>query len=304
MLVVQSMRAFAAEAKVKPATLLRLAQRLGYNGWGELKSAFIDDLGLRNDAYVSKAEKLIAKGTQPALYEEVFLAHQANLAFTQAENPHSMQQAVTLLDEAKQVHICGFRASFPIAWLLFYVYRLFNRHVSLIDGLASNIEVFTREITAENCLLLTSFAPYSRESLDVLNAARQAEARIIAITDSPVSPLAQAADCTLLFSLSSPSFFPSVVSGMGVAECLLAMLVARHGREAVSKIESAERYLQSSGAHGLLVYPMGGTIDGQLGDHILIAPPFIVSRSELDFVVDTLHKVISEETHKLARRQL
>jgi adenosylmethionine-8-amino-7-oxononanoate aminotransferase len=48
---------------------------------------------------------------------------------------------------------------------------------------------------------------------------------------------------------------------------------------------------------------MGGTIDGQRGDHILIAPPFIVSRSELDFVVDTLHKVISEETHKLMRHQ-
>lgn len=248
-LVVQSMRAFAAEAGVKPATLLRLAQRLGYNGWRELKSAFIDDLGLGNDTYVSKAEKLIAKGTQPALYEEVFLAHQANLAFTQAENQHAMQQVVTLLDEAKQVYICGFRASFPIAWSLFYVYRLFNRQVSLIDGLASNIEVFTREINAEDCLLLTSFSPYSRESLDVLNAARQAGARIIAITDSPVSPLAQAADCTLLFSLSSPSFFPSIVSGMGVAECLLAMLVARHGREAVNKIESAERYLQRSGAY-------------------------------------------------------
>ncbi|MDU7184858.1 MAG: MurR/RpiR family transcriptional regulator [Klebsiella sp.] len=248
-LVVQSMRAFAAEAGVKPATLLRLAQRLGYNGWRELKSAFIDDLGLGNDTYVSKAEKLIAKGTQPALYEEVFLAHQANLAFTQAENQHAMQQAVRLLDEAKQVYICGFRASFPIAWSLFYVYRLFNRQVSLIDGLASNIEVFTREINAEDCLLLTSFSPYSRESLDVLNAARQAGARIIAITDSPVSPLAQAADCTLLFSLSSPSFFPSIVSGMGVAECLLAMLVARHGREAVNKIESAERYLQRSGAY-------------------------------------------------------
>ncbi|STV71613.1 RpiR family transcriptional regulator [Klebsiella michiganensis] len=78
-----------------------------------------------------------------------------------------MQQAVTLLDEAKQVYICGFRASFPIAWSLFYVYRLFNRQVSLIDGLASNIEVFTREINAEDCLLLTSFSPYSRESLDV-----------------------------------------------------------------------------------------------------------------------------------------
>lgn len=36
---------------------------------------------------------------------------------------------------------------------------------------------------------------------------------------------------------------------MGLAECLLAMLVARHGNEAVSKIESAERYLIDSGAY-------------------------------------------------------
>lgn len=248
-LVVLSMRAFAAEAGVKPATLLRLAQRLGYNGWGELKDAFIDELGLRNDTYVSKAEKLIAKGTQPQLYEEVFQAYQANLAFTQNENHQAMEQAVSLLDAAENVYICGFRASFPIAWSLFYVYRLFNRQVSLIDGLASNIEVFTRELTAQDCLLLTSFAPYSRESLDVLRAAQQAGATIVAITDSPVSPLAQAADCTLLFSTDSPSFFPSVVSGMGLAECLLAMLVARHGRDAVSKIENAERYLIDSGAY-------------------------------------------------------
>lgn len=248
-LVVQSMRAFASEAGVKPATLLRLAQRLGYNGWGELKDAFIDDMGLRDDTYVSKAEKLIAKSAQPQLYEAVFNAHQANLAATQTMNHHEMDQAVTLLDAADNVYICGFRASFPIAWSLFYVYRLFNRQVSLIDGLASNIEVFTRELTAQDAILLTSFAPYSRESLAVLQAAQQAGAKIIAITDSPVSPLAQVADCTMLFSVNSPSFFPSVVSGMGLAECLLAMLVAHHGRDAVSKIENAERYLIDSGAY-------------------------------------------------------
>ena len=87
-----------------------------------------------------------------------------------------MEQAVTLLDAADNVYICGFRASFPIR-SLFYVYRLFNRQVSLVDGLASNIEVFTRELTAADCLLLTSFAPYSRESLDVLRAAQQAVQR-------------------------------------------------------------------------------------------------------------------------------
>ncbi|MEV8974653.1 aspartate aminotransferase family protein [Klebsiella quasipneumoniae] len=52
-------------------------------------------------------------------------------------------------------------------------------------------------------------------------------------------------------------------------------------------------------ARGLMVYPMGGTIDGQSGDHILIAPPFIITPAQLDFVVDTLNCVIREETGKL-----
>ena len=29
-------------------------------------------------------------------------------------------------------------------------------------------------------------------------------------------------------------------------------------------------------ARGLMCYPMGGTIDGRRGDHVLLAPPFIV----------------------------
>jgi adenosylmethionine-8-amino-7-oxononanoate aminotransferase len=40
--------------------------------------------------------------------------------------------------------------------------------------------------------------------------------------------------------------------------------------------------------NGLLVYPMGGTIDGQIGDHVLLAPPFIATNSDLEKIVDLL----------------
>ena len=39
---------------------------------------------------------------------------------------------------------------------------------------------------------------------------------------------------------------------------------------------------------GLLIYPGGGTVDGRLGDHILLAPPYNVTDEELDLVVDLL----------------
>ena len=41
-------------------------------------------------------------------------------------------------------------------------------------------------------------------------------------------------------------------------------------------------------ARGLMVYPMGGTIDGVEGDHVLLAPPFIVKPSEIDMIVERL----------------
>lgn len=43
---------------------------------------------------------------------------------------------------------------------------------------------------------------------------------------------------------------------------------------------------------GLMCYPMGGTIDGRLGDHVLLAPPFIISDGELDSVVDRLGEAV------------
>ena len=41
-------------------------------------------------------------------------------------------------------------------------------------------------------------------------------------------------------------------------------------------------------ARGLMVYPMGGTVDGVEGDHVLLAPPFIVKPSEVDMIVERL----------------
>ena len=41
-------------------------------------------------------------------------------------------------------------------------------------------------------------------------------------------------------------------------------------------------------ARGLMVYPMGGTIDGVRGDHVLLAPPFIVDARAIDTIVERL----------------
>jgi hypothetical protein len=45
-------------------------------------------------------------------------------------------------------------------------------------------------------------------------------------------------------------------------------------------------------ARGLMCYPMSGTLDGRAGDHLLLAPPFIVTDAELDAIVTRLEQAI------------
>jgi adenosylmethionine-8-amino-7-oxononanoate aminotransferase len=52
---------------------------------------------------------------------------------------------------------------------------------------------------------------------------------------------------------------------------------------------------------GLMVYPMGGTIDGVHGDHVLLAPPFIATQAELDEIVGRLAEAIETGTAALRR---
>ena len=47
-------------------------------------------------------------------------------------------------------------------------------------------------------------------------------------------------------------------------------------------------------ANGLLVYPMGGTIDGANGDHVLLAPPFICDLADIDAIVERLGEAVDQ----------
>jgi adenosylmethionine-8-amino-7-oxononanoate aminotransferase len=54
------------------------------------------------------------------------------------------------------------------------------------------------------------------------------------------------------------------------------------------------RVKKAAMARGLMVYPMGGTIDGTRGDHVLLAPPFIVTATQIDEIVDRLGSAVDD----------
>ena len=60
------------------------------------------------------------------------------------------------------------------------------------------------------------------------------------------------------------------------------------------------RIKQEAMARGLMVYPMGGTVDGRLGDHVLLAPPFIVDSETIATIVERLGEAVDAALAQVA----
>ncbi len=248
--VVHSMRTIAEHAGLQPATLVRLAQALGYAGWPELKSAFAVDLGLQDaKSYAQRARQLAARGREANLAGELFAAQRHNLELTEARLGTGLRAAARLLRQARRVHVAGFRASYAIACSFAYGYRLFRHTVQLVDGQGGGLEMQQRAIERGDALVVISFAPYSREAQQVMEAALAAGAKVLALTDSEASPLALQAHVALLFAADSPSFFPSIAAAIATSDALLEALVAEAGPEVAAAVDSAEQQLFDSGAY-------------------------------------------------------
>jgi adenosylmethionine-8-amino-7-oxononanoate aminotransferase len=90
--------------------------------------------------------------------------------------------------------------------------------------------------------------------------------------------------------------FVGDVRGRGLFQAL--QLVADRGSKQPfdPRLKLHARVKREAMARGLMVYPMGGTADGQRGDHVLLAPPFIVDAALLDTIVERLGEAIDAAT--------
>jgi DNA-binding MurR/RpiR family transcriptional regulator len=246
---VLSMRKVAERAKVQPAAMVRLSQLLGFPGWNELREIFVSRVRTRPEPLTTRARSLVKGGSGNQLSRELAQAQSHNLELTLAQNAGSVVETAKTLKKAPHIHVAGFRSCYPVAFSLLYGYRLFRPSVSLVSGEAGTLEMQLRGIERKHAVVVVSFAPYSVEALRVAQAAVERGAKLVALTDSAVSPIALNADHTLIFSHESPSFFPSLVAASALAEMLVAHLLALEGKDAIANLQQAETALHSQGAY-------------------------------------------------------
>ncbi|SBV92254.1 putative transcriptional regulator [uncultured delta proteobacterium] len=246
---VRSMRKIATDAQVRPITLIRLARLLGFEGWQDLRECFVNGFNENATQLSSRARKLLSEPGSDRLLAAMLDAQRKNLMALSRQEAGLLGKAAALINAAPNVHVAGFRSSYPIAFSFYYLYRLFRSSVHLIEGAAGTLELELRPLEPGDSVLMVSYEPYSQEILRVAEIAHDSGCTLIALTDSLVSPIALKADCSLLFSASSPSFFPSTASALALVEILIAHLLAEKGEEAIRAITRTEGQLHETGAY-------------------------------------------------------
>ncbi len=248
-----SLREQARRAGIAPATLTRLAQRLGLGGYNGVRKLFADAVRERPESYRGRAEELLVRrdseGDQ-ALVQDIFASlsqHLQNLSLPDAIERFTA--AADMIASANRVFCLGQRSSFSVAYIFHYVRSLFGSNSVLVDGSGGSGVDTLRAIGKGDVLLAISVNRYVRHTIDAAKFAKDRGARVVALTDSEISPLVSFADEAILVRTETPSFFHTMAPAFAVVECLAALVAARRGRETLAALDESERQLATFGTY-------------------------------------------------------
>lgn len=248
-----STREQARRAGVTPATMTRLAQRLGLAGYDGVRKLYADAVRRRPDSYRGRAEELLARRDSEgdaALVQDIFASLTQHL--TGLSSPDATERftaAANRIARAERVFCLGLRSAFSVAYIFHYVRSLFGSNSVLVDGSGGIGADMLRGIDKNDVLLAISVRRYVRQTIDAAKYAKGRRARIVAITDSELSPLTALADEIILVRTETPSFFHTMSPAFAAVECLAALVAARRGPAALAALEASEGQLAAFGTY-------------------------------------------------------
>ena len=229
----ETLAVIADRSKVQPSAIVRFAQAFGFSGATPMQRLIRDGL-LREDRALGYTERIRqhrysvaanVDGTRQLLSEFVTGNILALENLNYALGPRELEEAISLIDQAQTLFIVGFRRSFPVASYLAYMLAQTGKRIVLVDGLAGLQLQQTMGLEQNDVIIAISYAPYSSETISIVEAA-SGRCAVIAITDSVVGPIAKEANLVLQVRESEVRGFRSLAASMCLVQALAIGLVA------------------------------------------------------------------------------
>ena len=222
---------------VSESTVVRFAIEVGFSGYPKLQKALqeliknklttVQRLELRND-YFSDEDAL--KG--------VLKADMENIRSTLEKiNQNTFQDVVQNIFEAKRIYIVGLRSSTALADFLGFYLNIILQNVKVVSYGISDVFEQMINVGEGDLVIGIGFPRYAAKTIDALEFSRDRGAKVVALTDSLLSPLATKADYTLIAQSNMASFVDSLVAPLSVINAVI-IAVGMREKENISDIFS------------------------------------------------------------------
>ena len=222
-----------ATVGVSESTVVRFAMELGFEGYPQLQRE-LQEL-IRNK--LTSVQRIEVSGGQIGnneVLEKVLNSDIDKIKRTLAEiSKTDFYSAVDAISEASTVYILGVRSASALADFLGFYFNLILKNVKLVytTGVSEMFEQMLH-ISPEDVLVGISFPRYSSRTVKALKFASDRGAKVVAITDSKMSPLIPYSQYCLLAKSDMASFVDSLVAPLSLINAL-AVAVGNKKRDEV-----------------------------------------------------------------------
>ena len=162
---------------------------------------------------------------------------------------NDFETAARSLLGARRIGVLGLRASHGVAHHFQYLLDMLRDESLLLTDTAGTLLDHVHRLGEKDSLVVFSQAPYTRVARDVARGAAARGVGIVALTDSPLSPIARSARHVLLARTDSPSYFQSVTGAIALGETLLQTIASLGGRTVLERLRTVQAQREADRAY-------------------------------------------------------
>lgn len=226
---------------VSESTVVRFAAEIGFEGYPELQKA-VQELVRSRLTTLKRIELTRERMTDDEVLDNILVSDINNLRQTLDALPkETFNAAVADIVSARRVYIFGNGSCRALAGFAHYYLKLLMQNTHLIT-IGSAAEIFEEmvDIGEQDVILGLSFPRYSSKAVTTLDFARSRNAKVIAITDSQLSPIADYADHLLLAHSDLATVVDSLVAPLSILNALIVAVSLKRIEENRESLETLE----------------------------------------------------------------
>lgn len=230
--------------KVSESTVVRFANELGFSGYPQLQKA-LQELIKNKLTTVQRLEISNNLICEENALKGVLKADMENIRTTLEKiNHNTFNDVVNCIFKAKKIYIIGLRSSTALSEFLGFYLNLILDNVNIVAYGMSDIFEQIINISSDDLVIGIGFPRYAARTIEALNYARSKNTKVVAITDSLLSPLATKADYTLIAQSNMASFVDSLVAPLSVINALIVAVGLREKGKISNTFENLENIWQ------------------------------------------------------------